>query len=369
MNASAIPVEIPLLNPNEPDARLASLNVKEGQSVDPGDLLCTLETTKASAEILAESGGFVVALHAQAGQLLRAGDILCYISSEKDWVPETRAQPRSELPAIISESTAVPGQRITQPALRLAREFGVDLAELPVGPLVTEQTVREYLRQIEGAGKPPKDFDPAAIVVYGGGGHGKSVIDLIRSLDRYAILGVIDDGIPPGGSILGLPVLGGSGVLTRLFQDGIRQAVNAVGGIGDLQSRLLVFQRLKDFGFTCPSIVHPTAVVEPSAHLADGVQVFPQAYVGSDARVGFGVIINTGAIVSHDSQVEDYANLSPGAVLAGGVRIGKMVLVGMGATINLGVEVGEAARIGNGATVKSDVPPGGIVRAGSVWPS
>jgi sugar O-acyltransferase (sialic acid O-acetyltransferase NeuD family) len=369
MNASAIPVEIPLLNTNEPDARLASLNVSEGQAVHPGDLLCTLETTKASADILAETHGFIVGLNAQEGQLLRAGDILCYISPEKDWVPETRAQSRSEFPAVLGESPGTAGLRITRPALRLAQESGIDLARLPAGPLITEKTVREYLRQIGSPGKPPKDIDPAAIIVYGGGGHGKSVIDLIRSLDRYTIHGVIDDGIPPGEAILGLPVLGGSGVLTHLFQDGIRQAVNAVGGIGDLQSRLLVFQHLKDAGFTCPSIRHPSAVVESSALLADGVQVFPQAYIGSETRLGFGVIINTGAIVSHDCQVDDYANLSPGAVLAGGVRIGRMVLVGMGATINLGVQIGEAARIGNGATVKADVPPGGIVRAGSVWPS
>lgn len=369
MNTPAIPVEIPLLNPNEPDARLASLNVSEGQWVHPGDLLCVLETTKATAEILAETGGFIAGLNAQAGQLLRAGDILCYISPEKDWVPEIRAEARSGDPALSGESPGVAGLRITRPALRLARESGVDLADLPVGPLVTEKTVREFLQKAGNAGKPPMDFDPAAIIVYGGGGHGKSVIDLLRSLGRYTIHGVIDDGIPPGESILGLPVLGGSGVLSNLIQHGIRQAVNAVGGIGDLQSRLLVFQHLKDAGFTCPSIVHPSAVVEPSAHLAEGVQVFPQAYVGSDARLGFGVIINTGAIISHDCQIDDYANLSPAAVLAGGVRIGRMVLVGMGATINLGVQIGEAARIGNGATVKADVPPGGIVRAGGVWPS
>ena len=56
------PVPIPLLNPNEPEALIASLAVTEGQQVAAGDLLCTLETTKSTAEVVAESAGFVVGL-------------------------------------------------------------------------------------------------------------------------------------------------------------------------------------------------------------------------------------------------------------------------------------------------------------------
>jgi sugar O-acyltransferase (sialic acid O-acetyltransferase NeuD family) len=153
-----------------------------------------------------------------------------------------------------------------------------------------------------------------------------------------------------------------------LYSQGVRLAINAVGGIGDLTIRVQVFQKLARAGFTFPAVLHPTAFVESSSSISAGVQVFPHSYVGSDARIGFGCIINTNAVVSHDCILDDYANISPGALLAGEVRIGNRVLVGMGATINLRVQVGAGARIGNGATVKEDVPEKGIVRAGASWP-
>ncbi len=364
-------VLIPLLNPNEPEALLAGLSITEGQEVKAGDLLCTLETTKSASDLYAEQDGIVIGLRAQAGETLRAGDLLCYLSPDRAWTPPvsaTPSEPVEEVPA---------GVRISRPALELAREKGVDLNSLPVGPMITREMVESLARSVEklavspaqkGLSAPVSAFDPTAILVYGGGGHGKSVIDLLRVLRTYRIVGVVDDGMVPGTLVLGVPVLGGGAMLAELAAQGVRLAVNAVGGIGQVAVRVKVFERIAGAGFVCPPIVHPTAFVEPSATLAAGVQVFPHAYVGSEARVGFGVIVNTGAIVSHDCEIDDYANVSPGAMLAGEVKVGAGALIGMGTTINLGVKIGARARIGNGATVKTEVPEGGIVRAGGIWP-
>jgi len=362
--SEAIPVRIPLLNPNEPEALLVDLHVDEGQLIAPGDLLCTLETTKSTAEVTAEAAGYITGLSFTTGQTVRAGELLCYLAPSADWQPPQKATPETQV-ARFPENL-----RITQPALALARQHNLDLGDLPMGDLVTEKIVRELLVETAkpAAILPEIAIEPGMIIIYGGGGHGKALIDLLRALGKYPIAGVIDDRLPPGDHILDIPVLGGARILPELKQRGVALAVNAVGGIGNISVRIEVFQQLANAGFTCPALVHPRAFIEPSAELSDGVQVFPHAYVGSAAQIGFGVIINTGAIVSHDCQVGDYANLSPGAILAGEVHIGNASLVGMGVTINLQVKVGERARIGNGATVKRDVPQNGIVQAGTIWP-
>lgn len=216
---------------------------------------------------------------------------------------------------------------------------------------------------------PDTASQPNSVIVYGGGGHGKAVIDLLRAAGGYTLAGVIDDGRQPGDLVLDAAVIGGEGALAALHAAGCTRALNAVGGIRDISTRIAVFDRLEAAGFELPTLVHPSAVVEPSAQLSPGVQVFPHAYIGSDARIGKGVIINTGAIVSHDCVLEEYANLSPGSILAGGVQVGRGTLIGMGVTINLNVHIGSMARIGNGATVKDNVPDNGIVRAGAVWPA
>jgi sugar O-acyltransferase (sialic acid O-acetyltransferase NeuD family) len=299
---------------------------------------------------------------------------LCYLADSLEDVTREYAkigEANEPAAAAVSQARELPaGLRITAPALALARSRGIDLGRLPVGPLVTESMLRALL---EGSAQsafaaPASAFNPQAILVYGGGGHGKSLIDLLRSLGTYKLVGVVDDGLSKGEMVMDLPVLGGGEVLPELYERGVRLAVNAVGGIGDVSVRMKVFQKLAQAGFACPAVAHPSAVVEPSATLSPGVQVFPHAYVGSEVRLGYGAIVNTGAIVSHDCVLGDYVNISPGAILAGAVQIGSGALIGMGVTINLAVQVGAGARIGNGATVKSDVPEKGLVRAGTIWP-
>jgi sugar O-acyltransferase (sialic acid O-acetyltransferase NeuD family) len=354
-----------LLNANEPEARLASLAVSEGQFVEAGGETCTLETTKATQVVEAAAEGFVRGLRFRPGQTLRAGEILCYLASSPDWEPPESTPPDAALGEAPSDEARPGGGRITRPALALAEEFGVDLSHVPDGTLVTETLVRSLIQGAPSSGSP---LDPKSLIVYGAGGHGKSVIELVRSGGIYRIHGIVDDSRPPGEALMGLKVLGGEGELNALYREGIRQAANAVGGIGDIRVRVRIFDRLSQAGFGCPQLIHPSAVVEPSAGLGAGAQIFPQAYIGSECSLGFGVIVNTGAIVSHDCRLADYANISPGAILAGGVEIGPGSMIGMGVTLNLGVRVGGWARIGNGATVKDDVPDGGLVPAGTVWP-
>ncbi len=213
-------------------------------------------------------------------------------------------------------------------------------------------------------------FDPRSnqIIIFGGGGQGRVLVDLIRAAGVYQLAGVVDDGLPPGSDVLGAKVLGGAVLLPDLRQQGYRLAANAVGGIGNVDVRLKVFGLLHDAGFECPNLVHPTAFIEPSAMLEGGVQVLAKTYISSAAVVGFGTLINAGVIVSHDCRIGRCVNLSPGAALAGGVTVEDYAQIGMNATVNVGVRVGSRCIIGNGATIKGDVPPGMRVRAGHIHP-
>lgn len=371
-----VPIYIPLLNPNEREAQLVALHFNEGDYVEPGYEICTLETTKSTTTIEAESEGYIIGLHFSLGQTVYAGDILCYLADSTDQTPPSASisngrrstedrDDREKQPQIPD------GLRITKPALAFAKKNKLDLERLPIGPLVTEDIVRNYLNEsfeqlefpvIEG------DFNPTSMIIYGGGGHGKTLIELIRAMGVYQIVGIIDDGIDESKEIFDIPIVGGNDILSVLYSSGVHQAVNAVGGVGDTSVRVEVFRRLGEAGYVCPPVLHPTAFVEPSATLSPGVQVFAHAYVGSESRIGFGAIINTGAIISHGCTVGDYAHISPGAILAGDVTIGNGVLIGMGTTINLGVEIGYGARIGNGVTVKENVQAQTIIKAGTIWP-
>ncbi len=360
--STAVEVRVPLLNPNEREAQLVAVHVSEGASISAGDLICTLETTKSTADVVAEQNGYVVGIRADVGDRLVAGELFCWLADDRKWKPPKKTKAASDI------KQADLDMRITEPAIALAEELGVDLKSLPRDIWVTEEVVRKHAQRAKPLEIPEGEFDSQALIVYGGGGHGKALIDLIRTHGTYAVIGVLDDGLVAGSKVMGVSILGGAEILETLKQRGVENAVNAVGGIGDMQSRVRVFEMLRKAGYTFPTLVHPTAYIEESVELTEGVQVFPHAYIGSDVEVGFGAIVNTAAVVSHDCRIAEYANVAPGALLAGGVEIGAGTLIGMGATINLGVSIGTGARVGNSAVVKADVPANGIVRAGAVWP-
>jgi acetyltransferase EpsM len=363
----AVPIRIPLINPNEPEALLAAMHAVPGQKIGAGDLICTLETTKSTADLHAEVDGYLVGMRFSEGDTVRVGDVLGYLAESPDWEPEAA---KAEAATQLDGGLIPDGLRVTRPAQELAREHNLDLTKLPSDILVTESVVRGLLQEPHELKTtlPEGEYDHTAILIYGCGGHGKSLLDLVLALDTYRVVGFIDDGVPAGEIVMGYPVLGGKEVLAKLVADGVRLAVNAVGGIGDLRIRRQVFFNLIEAKYHFPTVTHPSAIIEPSACLSPGVQVFPLAYVGSEVQVGFGSIVNTGAIVSHECILGELVNVSPGAILAGAVSVGDGALIGMGVTINLGVKVGAGARIGNGATVKLDVPPNGIVPAGTIWP-
>lgn len=364
-----IPLKIPLLNANEDEVVLASLYVTDRQRINQGDLLAVVESTKTTAEILAERDGFIVGLMAKEGMSFKNGQVWAYFSDDENAfdpdLPPWSAQAR------VNTNRESEGIRITKPAQAMIEKFGIGLDELPADRMITTDVVQTLIDhkkadRVNWVDRPANDNK--RILIYGAGGHGRTLLELIRLLPGYKVEGFIDDGLPVGKFMLGLPVLGGKEKLGQLFEDGVALAVNGVGGIGNFQQRLNAYETLGRAGFYCQTVVHPFAFLEASATYEAGVQIFPFAYVGSLVKVGYGVIINTAAVVSHDCVLGELSNLSPGATLAGGVEIGPRALVGMRTTINLGVRVGADARIGNGATVKADVPERGIVPAGSVWP-
>lgn len=206
------------------------------------------------------------------------------------------------------------------------------------------------------------------LVVYGAGGHGRTLIDLLRSTDHVHPAVVIDDG-DVGAEVLGVPVAGGADALASQREAGHRLAANGIGPIRTTAVRARVFDVLAAAGFEVPALVHARAIVEPTASLADGSQVLAGAYVGTSARLGYGAIVNTLAIVSHDSVIGVLAHLCPGAMLSGEVTVGARTVVGVGSTVHVGVTIGDDVLLGMGAVVKADVPAGTHVRAGTTWPS
>jgi UDP-N-acetylbacillosamine N-acetyltransferase len=193
------------------------------------------------------------------------------------------------------------------------------------------------------------------LVVWGASGHARSVADAIDSARLGSVAAFIDDANPVAGgaSFLGAPLHGSAGELERLYDEGVRHAVIAVG---DSRVRMRLIARLKALGFTLPVLVHGTAWVARTAAVGEGTVVLARAVIGAAAQVGAGVIVNTGAVLDHDCVAGDGAHLCPGVTVGGHAQIGAGAWIGIGATLKDRVRVGANTTVGAGAVVLDDLP-------------
>jgi sugar O-acyltransferase (sialic acid O-acetyltransferase NeuD family) len=356
-------ITVPLLNANEPEARLVNIHVKDGQFVDKGALLFTLETTKAAADVESSENGYVRLL-AHEGDILSVGDKLALITESAGEAFELSSRESGSTP----KPELLPSDlRITKPARALAEKLGLDLSQLPLDRLVTEAVVRQVNNSSLTVVTSDEHYTPDHILIYGAGGHAKAVMEMVHAIGTFRIAGIIDDQVSTGLRVLDIPVLGPREIIPLLIDRGLQQAANGVGGIIDINVRVKLFELLANLGLTLPRLVHPRATVEPSASVGDGAQVFANAYIGSSAVLLPRCMINTNAVISHDCEIGSYTHIAPGALLAGHVHVGERSLVGMGVTTAIGIKIGNGVRIGNGAVIYADVPDKSIIHAGKVW--
>jgi UDP-N-acetylbacillosamine N-acetyltransferase/acetyltransferase EpsM len=196
---------------------------------------------------------------------------------------------------------------------------------------------------------------PEPIIVWGAGGHGRVVAEVALSAG-FRVVGFVDAdprklGSPVGGS--GLAVVATE---RDFLDDRTTWSTTAVAlGIGDNAARVRAMAFLP--AALLPPLVHPSAVVSPTARLGAGTVVMPNVTVNADAITGEGVILNSGCIVEHDCRLATGVHVSPGAILAGAVCLEQESWVGAGATVIPGCSVGARTIIGAGSVVVSDVPP------------
>jgi len=196
------------------------------------------------------------------------------------------------------------------------------------------------------------------ILLIGGGGHCKVVIDAIRKSGKFKIYGIIDPKLRVNETILGVKVLGKDRMIPGLSKRGLKYAFVSIGSIGDCRARKRIDALLRREGFKLPVIVHPKAIIASDVEFGAGTFVAAGAIVNPGVRTGRNTIINTCSSVDHDCIIGDFVHIAPRATLSGAVRIGNETHVGTGAKIIQSLDIGERCIIGAGQTIRHDMSCG-----------
>ena len=89
----------------------------------------------------------------------------------------------------------------------------------------------------------------------------------------------------------------------------------AVAAFGNNKTRLFWTEKLLEEGYEVPVIIHPSAIVSPSAVLEPGCFIMQRAVVNTNTKIEKAALINSGAVVDHDSVVEKGAHVGLGSVV------------------------------------------------------
>jgi len=185
-----------------------------------------------------------------------------------------------------------------------------------------------------------------SILLVGGGGHCKSVIDVLELENKFIIAGVIDKKELIGTEVLGYKVLGCDDDLQELFQT-YKYAIVTVGQIKFKALRVKLFKILKEIGYNLPVIKSPLAYVSKHSFVDEGTVLMHDSLINAGVKVGKNCIVNTKALIEHDVVIEDNCHISTAAVLNGGVLVKEGTFFGSNATSKEYVAVSEFIKAGS----------------------
>lgn len=192
------------------------------------------------------------------------------------------------------------------------------------------------------------------LILVGGGGHCKAVIDVAVSAGRK-IHGIIDNAIPVGSTVLDIPVIGTDDNLSDFAHEDVEFLIT-VGQIKSSSIRQKLADKIALAGgtFAAP-LIASTAHIAKGAKIGNGTVIMHNAVINSDAIIGENTIINTGAIVEHDCNIGDLVHISTGAIVNGASTIGSHTFIGSHATIANVITISPHTIIGAGSLVIRDI--------------
>lgn len=195
------------------------------------------------------------------------------------------------------------------------------------------------------------------LILIGGGGHCKSVIEAAESAG-YSILGILDMPEEVGKEILSTKVIGTDDDIPAYVDKA--EFVITVGFIKNPNTRIKLYNIVKEAGGKLATIIASTAYVSKYAMIGEGTVVMHQAFVNVGAKVGCNVILNTFTNIEHDVVIGDQCHISTGTMVNGDCVVGNNCFIGSQSVLANGITIGDNIIVGAGSLIRKSISEKGI---------
>lgn len=196
------------------------------------------------------------------------------------------------------------------------------------------------------------------LILIGGGGHCKSVIEVAESAG-YEIKGILDMPDEVGKEVLpGHKVIGTDDEIPLYVEE--CDFIITVGFIKNPALRIKLYNKVKAAGGRLATIIASTAHVSKYAELGEGTVIMHQAFVNAGAKIGDNCIINTFVNIEHDAEVGNQCHISTGTMVNGECKIGENCFIGSQSVCANCIEIASDIIVGAGSVVRKSIRVKGI---------
>lgn len=197
-----------------------------------------------------------------------------------------------------------------------------------------------------------------SLILIGGGGHCKSVIEVAESTG-YEIKGILDIPDEVGKEVLpGHKVIGTDDEIPQYVEE--CDFIITVGFIKNPALRIKLYNKVKAAGGRLASIIASTAHVSKYAELGEGTVIMHHAFVNAGAKIGDNCIINTFVNIEHDAEVGNQCHISTGTMVNGECKIGENCFIGSQSVCANCIEIASDIIVGAGSVVRKSIRVKGI---------
>lgn len=207
-----------------------------------------------------------------------------------------------------------------------------------------------------------KDCNMKKIIIIGAGGHAAELRDYInhnnmaRPLEQIEVLGYIDDEESNYHHYEFSEEYLGS-----IENHNVRKEVHYLMGIANLDYRKSIIESFKRKNAKFIGLIHPTAIISPTAEFGEGVVISHNASVGAKVKIGNFNMLNSRCTIGHDTVIGDYNFISPQAAISGNTIIGNENLIGTNSCTIPGMSIGNKNKIAAGMVIYKPVGDGETV--------
>lgn len=196
------------------------------------------------------------------------------------------------------------------------------------------------------------------LILIGGGGHCKSVIEVAESAG-YEIKGILDMPDEVGKEVLpGHKIIGTDDEIPQYVEE--CDFIITVGFIKNPALRIKLYNKVKAAGGRLATIIASTAHVSKYAELGEGTVIMHQAFVNAGVKIGDNCIINTFVNIEHDAEVSNQCHISTGTMVNGECKIGENCFIGSQSVCANCIEIASDIIVGAGSVVRKSIRVKGI---------